>query len=271
MEPKEKIVLSKEQETLLIPLFAKGQGNPLFDDEKARQILANAEYDFGALKVPEKTAVTLRMRAKQLDAYTRSFLAAHPNALILHLGCGLDSRCLRVAHPGAAWIDLDMPDVIALRRKFYDESETYRMIASPVNALTWLDQVDAQGRPVFVVAEGLMMYLPEGDVRALFLALRQKFPGCSLAFDAFSKMTAAQVQAHPSLHQTGASVQWGIDDPHEIETWAPGIHLREEWFFAQSADIPRLSGFYRFMFRLTAHIAVAQKAHRLLYYEMGKE
>jgi O-methyltransferase involved in polyketide biosynthesis len=103
MNAKEKVSLTKEQETLLIPLYAKAQDNPLFNDEKAQQILASVEYDFQQLKVPQKTAVMLQIRAKQLDAYTRQFITAHPNALILHLGCGLDSRCERLARAGSTW------------------------------------------------------------------------------------------------------------------------------------------------------------------------
>ena len=265
---KEKIFLTKEQETLLIPLYSKAQDNPLFDDEKARQILAGVDYDFNKLKTPEKTAVTLRIRAKQLDAYTRQFINAHPGALILHLGCGLDSRCERVERARTQWFDLDMPDVIALRRKFYTETETYHMIPSSVTDLSWLDQVSLDGRPVLVVAEGLLMYLYESDVKALVLALRQKFSGCELAFDAFSKLTADRVQAHPSLQKTGAAIHWGIDDPHAIEQWAPGIHLQEEWFFSQEPDMDRLSWLYRSMLRLSGSIQAANRAHRLLYYTL---
>jgi O-methyltransferase involved in polyketide biosynthesis len=268
MNMKEKVTLTKEQETLLIPLYSKAQDNPLFDDKKAQQILAGVEYDFEKLKTPEKTAVTLRIRAKQLDAYTRQFISEHPNALILHLGCGLDSRCERVEHSAAKWIDLDMPDVIALRRKFYPETESYHMICSSVTELSWMDKVNSEGRPVFVVMEGLLMYLQESDVKALILRLRQKFPGCEVTFDAFSKLTADRVKAHPSLQRTGATIHWGIDDPHEIEEWGTGIHFKEEWFFSQDPDIDKLSWFYRFMFRLTRNIEVANRAHRLLYYTL---
>jgi O-methyltransferase involved in polyketide biosynthesis len=268
MNTKEKISLTKEQETLLIPLYSKAQDNALFDDKKARQILAGVEYDFAQLKTPEKTAVMLRIRAKQLDAYTRQFIAAHPNALILHLGCGLDSRCERVEYAGTKWIDLDMPDVIELRKKFYQETESYHMIASSVTDLSWMDKVSSGGRPVLVLAEGLLMYLHENDVKALVLRLQQKFPGCELAFDAFSKLTADRVQAHPSLQKTGADIHWGIDDPHEIEQWGTGIHLKEEWYFSREPDVDRLSWFYRFMFRLTSSIEVANRAHRLLYYTL---
>ncbi len=268
MDAKEKITLTKEQETLLIPLYSKAQENPVLRDEKARQILEQAEYDFQSLKVPEKTSVTLRMRAKQLDAYVRAFLSEHPTAVVIHLGCGLDSRCLRVQHPQALWYDLDLPDVIDLRKKFYPETDTYRMIAASVTDLTWVGDVAAEGRPVFIVAEGLLMYLRESDVRALILCLHERFPGCHLTFDAFSKLTADRIQAHPSIQKTGATVHWGIDDPREIETWAQGIRLKEEWFFSQSPDIAKLSLFYRLMFRLTSGIPVAQKAQRLLYYTL---
>jgi O-methyltransferase involved in polyketide biosynthesis len=268
MNAKEKITLTKEQETLLITLYSKAQDNPLFEDAKARQILAGVDYDFEQLKIPQKTAVTLRIRAKQLDMYTRRFISAHPEALILHPGCGLDSRCERVERSGNQWFDLDLPDVIALRRKFYAETQTYHMIPSSVTDLSWLDQVSSDGRPVFVVAEGLLMYLHESEVKALILALRQKFPGCEFVFDAFSKLTADRVQAHPSLQKTGAAIHWGIDDPHEIEQWATGIHLKEEWYFSQEPDLNRLSWFYRFMLRLTRSIEAANRAHRLLYYAL---
>ncbi len=266
--PKETITLTKEQETLLITLFSKANNRIFFEDGKAREILEGIQYDFTQLKIPQKTAITLCMRAKKLDEYTREFLSLHPEALILHLGCGLDSRCVRVPHPKSLWIDLDLPDVIELRKRFYPESDTYCMIPSSVTDLKWIDQIVPEGRPVFVVAEGLMMYLQESEVRALVLCLHQKFPGCSLAFDAFSKLTADRVKAHPSLQKTGAAIHWGIDDPHEIEHWADGIHLQEEWFFSRSLDIEKLGWFYRFMFSLTSSIQAAQRAQRLLYFTL---
>ncbi len=268
MDAKEKISLTEEQETLLIPLFAKAQENSILRDEKAREILDRVQYDFQALKVPEKTAVTLRMRAKQLDEYTRAFLCDHTNAVVIHLGCGLDSRCIRVQTERASWYDLDLPDVIELRQKFFPQTDTYRLIPSSVTDLDWMEKFEPEERPVFVIAEGLLMYLHESDVRALICGLQEHFPGCHLVFDAFSKLTANRIQAHPSIQKTGAAVHWGIDDPREIETWGQGIQLKEEWFFSQSLDIPRLSWFYRVMFRLTSGIQIAQKAQRLLYYRL---
>ncbi len=265
---KKQVALHQEQETLLIPLFAKAQPNPILADSKAQQILADIDYDFAHLRVPEKTSVTLLIRARKLDELVREFLAEHPDALILHLGCGLDSRCLRVGVQAGQWVDLDMPAVIELRRAFYEETAHYHMIASPVDELTWLDQVEGRDHPTLIIAEGLLMYLPESEVKRLLLALQARFPGAQIAFDAFSKFTTDRIQAHPSLHKTGAQIRWGIDDGHEIETWAKGIHLLEEWYFSQSPAIPQLSGYYRFMFRLSARIEMANKAHRILRYQL---
>jgi O-methyltransferase involved in polyketide biosynthesis len=269
---KEKILLTEEQETLLIPLYSKAtesrRPNPIFVDEKAQAILDRVDYDFARLKTPRKTTVTLCIRANQLDAYAREFLADQPNGLVLHLGCGLDSRCLRVNHGQVEWYDLDLPAVIDLRRKFYVETERYHMLPSSVTDWPWLDHISSAGRSVLVIAEGLLMYLTEADVRTLVLKLKKTFPGCRLAFDAFSALTAARVSAHPSLKKTGAEVRWGIDDAKAIESWAPGIHLKEEWYFSRADEIAKLDFSYRLMFKAAGLFAVANKAHRILYYEL---
>ena len=198
-----------------------------------------SQYDFGQLKIPEKTAVTLRIRAKQLDAYTRRFLSAHPDEIILHLGCGLDSRCLRVPHPSALWFDLDMPDVIELRRKFYTETESYSHDCI-IGHRHGLDRADSlsESRPVFVVAEGLLMYLHESERARADPAL------AAIAFRAanWSLMPSASTPSiesrriHPSKRRVRPSIG-GSTIPHEMETWTDGIRLKEEWFFSQSPDI----------------------------------
>ena len=232
MNEQAKMTLNPEQETLLIPLYAKAQPeNPLFFDPIAEDILSRVDYDFSRLRVPYKTVVLICQRAKKLDAVARAFLAEHGNGVILHLGCGLDSRFWRVDDGQVEWYDLDMPPVIELRRQFYAEQERYHLIASSVTDLDWTNAVATVNRPVLIVAEGLLMYLDEANVKRLFLRLREVFPGCRLIADVFSRMTARSAAKHPSLKQTGASLGWGIDEPRELESWAPGIRLLEEWYF----------------------------------------
>jgi O-methyltransferase involved in polyketide biosynthesis len=155
MSTRVKVTLAPEQETLLITLYAKSHpGNPLFFDPTAQDILNRVDYDFARLRVPYKTVVLVCQRAKKLDIVTRDFLAEHPGCTVLQLGCGLDSRFLRVDDGRVNWYDLDMPPVVELRHRFFTESERCHMIAASVTDLEWVDTVPSEGGPVLVVAEG---------------------------------------------------------------------------------------------------------------------
>jgi O-methyltransferase involved in polyketide biosynthesis len=269
MNDKTKITLTPEQETLLIPLYTKSQpDNPLFFDPIAQEILKRVDYDFKGLRVPYKTVILVCQRAKKLDAVTRTFLAENPGGVVLHLGCGLDGRFWRVDDGKVSWYDLDMPPVIALRKQFYPEDKRYHLLAASVTDLVWVDKVEAGGRPVLVVAEGLLMYLGEVDVKRLLLRLHVAFPGCRLIADVFSRMTARSATQHPSLKHTGATIGWGIDDPHEIESWSPAIHLLEEWYFTQDPDLAHLNLGYRLAYKLAGAFKMVQRAHRIVYYQL---
>src|SRR5512143_1161873 len=269
MNEKAKITLTPEQETLLITLCAKAQPeNLLFFDPAARDILDRVDYDFTRLHIPYKTVVLVCQRAKKLDNATRSFLVDHPDGVVLHLGCGLDNRFERVDNDRVEWYDLDLPLVIDLRRQFYPDRERYHLIASPVTDLDWTNAVAIKDRPTLIVAEGLLMYLVEADVKRLILRLRKVFPGCQLIADVFSRLTARSAANHPSLKQTGAHLGWGIDDPREVEGWAQGIRLIEEWYFTQDPDLARLNFGYRLAYKLAGAFKMARRAHRIVYYQL---
>jgi O-methyltransferase involved in polyketide biosynthesis len=269
MSARVKVTLTPEQETLLITLYAKAQpDNPLFFDPTAQDILNRVDYDFARLRVPYKTVVLVCQRAKKLDTVTRDFLEEHQGGVVLQLGCGLDSRFLRVDDGRVDWYDLDMPPVVELRHQFFTEGERYHMIAASVTDLAWIDTVPSDGRPVLVLAEGLLMYLDEADVRRLVLRLHEAFPGCRLAADVFSRLTARSATNHPALKYTGASLGWGMDDPCELEAWAPGIRLLEEWFFSDDPDLTRLNFGYRTAYRLAGAFNMVRRAHRIVYYEL---
>jgi O-methyltransferase involved in polyketide biosynthesis len=264
-----KVKLTAEQETLLITLYAKAQpDNPLMFDPKAKEIQDSVDYDFSRLRVPYKTVVLVCQRAKKLDSVTKDFMTGHRGGVVLQLGCGLDSRFLRVDDGEIDWYDLDMGPVIDLRRKFFSESERYRMLSASVTDPEWIEKVDTTEQPVLVVAEGLLMYLEESDVKRLVLRLQESFPGCRLVADVFSRLTARSAADHPALKRTGASLGWGIDDPREPEAWGPGIHLLEEWFFSDDPDLDRLSFGYRLAYRLAGAFTMAKRAHRIVYYQL---
>ena len=269
MTAKTKVVLTPEQETLLITLFAKGQPtNPLFYDPTAQDLLGRVDYDFSQLHVPYKTVVLVCQRAKKIDRVTREFMAKNPGGVVLHLGCGLDSRFWRVDDGQVDWYDIDLPAVAELRRQFFNEAERYHLIESSVTEVAWMDSIRSRGRAVLVVAEGLLMYLDEADVRQLVIQLQEHFQGCRLIADIFSRLTARSASSHPSLKTTGATMGWGIDDAGELETWGPGIRLLEEWYFTDDPDLELLNLGYRMAYKLAGAFKVVQRAHRIVTYQL---
>ena len=106
--PSEKVHFTKEKETMLITLYARAlqsrSERPILRDTWAEEAVQRIDYDFEKLKVGQHAAHLIACRATQLDLWTTHFLAAHPDATVLHLGCGLDSRVYRVAPPAGGQI-----------------------------------------------------------------------------------------------------------------------------------------------------------------------
>lgn len=268
-----KIRLTEEKETLLVPLLSKAlegkREKPILIDKKAEEILSKIEYDFTALRIPKQTMITLAMRAKKLDSYVIEYLGTHSYPVVIHLGCGLDNRIERVNFKKGIWYDLDYPEVIELRKEFFTENENYKMIGSSVTDYSWIESIKGDGEAC-IIAEGLFMYLDEDEIKELILKSMHKFPGSLVAFDAYSRITAKNVNNHPSIRKTGAKVKWGIDDARMIEKWGPGIKVLEEWYFTDSKDIANLLKADRFLFNIMGLFNAAKRAHRILCLSLGK-
>ena len=267
-----KITLSEEKETLLIPLFGKaketGKKSPILIDKKAVEIVNRIDYNFGTLKIPEKTNIMMCLRAKLIDDFVKDFLAKGDENAALHLGCGLDSRYYRIADENVHWYDIDFREVIDIRRNFYKETDKYHLIPSSVTEQEWLEKIPGEKKRYIVIAEGLLMYLKEDEIRTLLTRLKDRIGSYTLIFDAFSVFTARNAKNHPSIKKTGAVIHWGIDDPKELTKWEMGIRFVEEQFFTSNKEIENLGAATKAMFKLADMFPAARRAQRLLIYEV---
>src|SRR5512135_2399148 len=139
----QKIRLTKEKETYLATLYGKALDaaveHPILGDKFAADAVARIDYNFKELKLPNGGEITLPMRAWHFDQWTRAFLASSPEATVLHLGCGLDTRVYRIdPGPRVRWYDVDFPDVIALREQLYPLRDGYTLVGSSLAELGWL-------------------------------------------------------------------------------------------------------------------------------------
>ncbi len=211
--------------TLYLRAYESRSPAPILDDEAAAEAVDRIDYDWARMRRamrPGSNQYMVTMRAKQLDDWSADFLQRHPNAVVLHLGCGMDTRAFRLDPPESVrWFDVDQPDVIALRRKLYDDRDGYRMIGSSVTDEAWLDEVPTD-RPTLVVAEGLVMYLTEPEVRTLLQRLTDRFGGGELVFD-----TVSPLGPRLSKVLTKGITKWGIRDARELERWNPRLRFLE--------------------------------------------
>jgi len=264
--------LSGVPETLLMTLYIRAmesqRPDALIKDEKAVALVTQMSYDFGRIrqiKMDEDDKVTVILRNLEFDRQARDFLARHPEAVVVHIGCGLDARFERVDNGQVEWYDLDLPEVIELRRKFIGgERERYHLLGCSAFDSAWLDAVSAhRQRPFLFLAEGVLMYFEEAQVKSLVLMLRGHFPGAELVIDAFSPFLIRANNLRLSITKFGARYHWGLWRGQEIEGWGDGIHLLDEWGYFDRPE-PRLDHI-----RWMRHIPLLARVLRIYHFQLG--
>ena len=228
-------------ETLLIPLYLRARESQrpdaLLKDEKAVALvtqMGNAFSRVKQIKMDEGDQTVLVLRNREFDRYARDFLTRYPEAVVVHIGCGLDSRFERVDNGRVEWYDLDLPEVIELRRKFIgSEKARYHFLAGSMFDSQWPTTVSIHRQRSFLfLAEGVFMYFEKEQVKSLILMLRDRFPGAELVFDAFSPflVRANNFRFRISRTKISARYHWGLKRGKDLENWGNGIHLLDEWF-----------------------------------------
>jgi O-methyltransferase involved in polyketide biosynthesis len=264
--------LSGVAETLLLPLYIRAmesqRPDALIKDDKAVALSRQINYDsswMSKMKVDEEDAVALILRNREFDHYVRDFLTRNPQAVVVHIGCGLDSRFERVDNGRVEWYDLDLPEVIELRTKLIGGEEArYHLLACSAFDSTWLDTVSVNRPRAFLfLAEGVLMYFDEAQVKSLVLALREHFPGAELVFDAFSPFLVRMNNFRISRTKIGARYRWGLKRDKDLESWGAGICLLDEWF-PFSRPEPRLAHV-----RWMGHIPLLAKVMGVFRYRLG--
>lgn len=233
----------------------RSPGLSVLGDRAAAEAVDRIEYDFARMRRamhPRTNQYVVALRARRFDRWAVDFLARHPGAVVLHLGCGLDSRVFRVDPPDTvAWFDVDVPQVMELRRKIFAERPGYRMLASSITDPGWLEEIPP-GRPTLIVAEGVLMYLTESEVRTLLTRLTDRFPSGELTFDGVP----------PWALRITKIQKWGTRDAHELERWNPHLHLAEQTStMTDHADIP--DAYARTLFHLCALIPFLRNFSRI--------
>ena len=222
-------------ETLLIPLWAKAveqeRDERLLTDREAPRMLAQIDYDFSKFQKVVMSQVGCCGRARIFDNEAQKFIAAHPDAVVVQLGAGLDARYERLGRPAVtAWYDLDLPEVITLRRQLLPESTNHYFAISLFDEI-WMKTVAAHGKPVLLLCEGVLMYFDTDTVKDWLATLARHLPQATLVFDIVPPVLVGKAKRHDALGKMGKDVpefKWSLKDNRELEQWLPGLKLEAE-------------------------------------------
>ncbi|MBQ9081146.1 MAG: class I SAM-dependent methyltransferase [Clostridia bacterium] len=263
--------LNNESKTLFIPLLGKAQMSrkKLFiNDKKAEEIIQSVDFDFKKLKQSEALSMYMAARAAIFDDICNDFILNHPNTVVVHLGCGLDARCLRVNQNYRTWYDVDFESVISLRKRFYEESDNYKMIGASIAELCW-EEINHSNANVLVIAEGVTMYLSEEELRETLEKICKAFSGAEILFDAYSMRAVKLSRYKNPVNQVNAAVKWGMDKSQDF------LKLNSDLVFVQEYPIFReeknLKGIKKFLFNHLYCGKFSQSLYKIYRFQFNKK
>ncbi len=233
-----KIDLGAVQETLMLPLWARAREtekhNPVIYDPYAKNIVERIDYDFS--QIEEGPAADHQgvwaIRAYNFDNIVREFLANNSRAVVVNIGAGLDTSFQRIDDGSALWINIDLPDVAALRQKLIPDSEREMTIAKSVFDFTWIDDMSRwmKGRSILFTAAGVLCYFERQEVKNLFRKLAETYPSSHVIFDSMSRFVAWGTNREILKNsRMDALVKWHLKRASDLRTWVDTIEVIEEY------------------------------------------
>jgi O-methyltransferase involved in polyketide biosynthesis len=259
----------KVAETLLLPLYARAvesrHPNPILRDLRAQQLVEQIDYDFSRHELKGHDLVTTVMRARQFDRYVQGFLSRHPDAVVVNIGCGLDTRFERLDNQQLSWYNLDLPEVIAFRQQLIPEMERCATLPCSVFDEDWVESIRLRpGQGIFFNAEAVFPYFPEQQVKQVFIRLADKFPGCELVCDGMTPAMIRMLNLNLIVMKMDARLHWGLKSGRQPETWRSDIHLLDEWFYFDQPE-PRLGSS-----QVMRHFRFFARGVGIFHYQLGE-
>jgi len=259
--------MSNVEKTLYIPLYAKAyvsRRGIILNDPWAEKIWDREAFPLKGKAGSSWLALWLGMRAAVFDRWLKEEMISFPDSAVIHIGCGLDSRCKRVGTMGHMWFDVDFPQVICERQRFFEENDEYCMIAADVRQAEWIQKLPAASNAIAVM-EGVSMYLsPEENIQ-LLQRLQERFEHLHVLIDCYSVFAAKASRYRNPINEVNVFDVYGIDDPQLMEK--AGVKFVKEHSLTPDEMVRQLYGMEKKLFQTLYGGKIAQKMYRLYEYE----
>lgn len=259
--------MNNVNKTLYIPLYGKSYVSKkglFIDDKKAEEIWEMEGFSLKEKSKSKWLAYYMGVRSAVYDEWLKQQMAKREDAVVIHIGCGMDSRIIRIGTENHKWYDVDFPDVMEERKKYYTESADYQMIAGDVRDGKWLTVIK-ENQSAIVVMEGVSMYLTAEEMRRLTDGLCNHFEKIAFLVDCYTSFAAKMSKRRNPVNDVGVTEVYGIDDP-ELFQHDEFVYVKEHTMTPQKY-IDELTGIEKYIFGKLYAGSFSKKLYRLFEYK----
>lgn len=260
--------MNSVNKTLYIPLYGKSyvsKKGVILKDTKAEEIWETSGFPLKGKSKSKWLAYNMGMRSKVFDNWLKAQMECDKDAVIMHIGCGMDSRIERVGTDGHNWYDVDFPDVIAERKQYYQETAEYHMVESDARENAWISTLPADKNAI-ILMEGVSMYFQLEELKKLLAGLCEHFNQVHILMDCYTVFAAKASKYKNPINEVGVTTVYGIDDPHVLED-ETGLAFVEELDLTPAYLVNELSGMEKVIFKKVFAGDFAKKMYRLFEYK----
>lgn len=260
--------MNNVNKTLYIPLYGKSyvsRKGIILSDKKAEEIWAAEGFELKGKSTSKWLAYYMGMRSKVFDNWLVDKISRNKEAVVIHIGCGMDSRVLRINAREQHWYDVDFPEVIAERKRYYEETEYYHMIEADMRDEKWIHSISLKKHAI-IVMEGVSMYLSNEELKAALENMCAHFEQVELLMDCYTTFAAKASKYKNPINDVGVTEVYGLDDPRQLET-ANGLTYIKEYDMTPSYLIDELEGAEKVIFKKLYGGSISRKMYRLYEFE----
>ena len=260
--------MNEVNKTMYIPLYGKSfvsKKSLFLVDKKAEEIWEKEKFQLKGRSKSKYLAYYMGIRSRVFDDYVQEKLDS--NKIIIHLGCGMDSRVLRI-NTTNRWYDIDFDEVIRERKKYYTETDSYKMISADIRNKEWVNLIPEKESAI-VLLEGVSMYLTNEELVKLLTNIEEHFASCEVLLDCYSLLAAKLSKYKNPVKDVGVNKVYGIDDPKLLET--ENIKFVREHDITPIKYIEQLKGFEKHLFKKLYAGKFSKKLYKIYEFQSKKD
>ena len=260
--------MNNVNKTMYIPLYGKAlvsKKGIILKDKKAEEIWIKEGFKLKGKSKSKYLAYYMGIRSAVFDEWVLDKIKRNDNAVILHIGCGLDGRIYRVGFIKNTWYDVDFKEVLDAKKRYFIETDNYKMLEGNAIDCEFLSKT-SNGSSAIVLLEGVSMYLNFTQLRSLFDKLSERFENVSLLMDCYTDFAVKMSKYKNPVKDVGVSKVYGLNNPNLLNE--SGIKFIKERQMTPNKYINQLKGVEKFIFSKLYAGNISKKLYKL--YEFKK-